>query len=194
MIRIPLRCEPTALPGVLLFKPDVFSDARGFFMETHHQEKYLAHGLDRVFVQDNLSQSCASTLRGLHYQLQRPQAKLVTVITGEVYDVALDIRRGSPTFGRWVAMVLSESNRQQLYIPEGFAHGFCVLSPSATFMYKCTDFYTPADEHGVRWSDPALGIPWPVRQPILSAKDQHYPCLQAVPEECLPVFSAPQGS
>lgn len=182
-----LACEPTAIPGVWLFAPRIFGDSRGFFLQTYHVKEYAAAGLGRTFVQDNLSRSCRDTIRGLHYQLRHPQAKLVSVLRGAVLDVAVDIRRGSPTFGKCVVAELSEDNRKQLFIPEGFAHGFRVLSEFADFYYKCTDFYAPGDEYGIRWNDPALAIPWgDVAAPVVSAKDQQMPCLEAVPPEHLP--------
>jgi len=184
-----LKSTEPWLPGVLLFEPKVFEDDRGFFMETYHMGKYSGAGLDRAFVQDNLSHSRRFTLRGLHYQLNRPQGKLIYVIAGEVFDIALDIRRGSPTFGQWTGLQLSGENRRQLYVPEGFAHGFCVLSESADVMYKCTDFYAPGDEYGILWSDPALAIEWPVENPILSQKDAANPPLKDVPDNRLPVYS-----
>ncbi|MBP7830887.1 MAG: dTDP-4-dehydrorhamnose 3,5-epimerase [Kiritimatiellae bacterium] len=183
-----LQCEPTPLPGVLVFRPDRFGDPRGFFMETYHREKYRPLGLDRDFVQDNFSHSGRGTLRGLHFQLRRPQAKLVMVLAGEVYDVAVDLRRGSPHFGKWFGMVLSGDNGKQLFIPEGFAHGFCVVSEQADFLYKCTDFYDPADDRGILWSDPAIGIPWPGTDFRLSAKDERLPKLAEMADAELPVF------
>jgi dTDP-4-dehydrorhamnose 3,5-epimerase len=176
-----------SIPGIILIGPDVFDDNRGFFLETYHREKYSAHGIDRVFVQDNLSHSQKGTLRGLHYQLRNPQAKLIYVLRGEVFDVAVDIRRGSPTFGHWTGTHLSAENKRQVFVPEGFAHGFCVLSQAVDLAYKCTDFYTPGDEYGVLWSDPAMDIQWPVDRPILSARDQQNPELKAIPEDLLPV-------
>jgi len=181
-----LKCTETLLPGVLLIEPQAFEDVRGFFLEIYHQQKYLEVGMDTPFVQDNHSHSCRNTLRGLHYQLSHPQGKLVYVIRGEVFDVAVDIRRGSPFFGRWTGSILSEANRRQLYIPPGFAHGFCVLSDTADVLYKCTDFYAPGDEHGILWSDPAIGIDWPHQDPVLSQKDAANPRLRDVPEELLP--------
>jgi dTDP-4-dehydrorhamnose 3,5-epimerase len=172
----------------LVFTPDVFGDPRGYFKETFRTDRYGACGLTRPFVQDNFSHSCAGTLRGLHYQLPHAQAKLVTVLRGEVFDVAVDIRLGSPTFGKWVGEVLSDRNHRQLYIPEGFAHGFCVLSEEADFIYKCTDFYAPKDDHGIIWSDPVIGIEWPVKKPILSEKDRRHPVLSAMPREQLPRY------
>ena len=186
-----LRCEETALPGVLLFTPEVFGDERGFFLQTFHADQYAEHGLRRAFVQDNLSRSRLGTIRGLHYQLQHAQAKLVSVLRGAVLDVAVDIRRGSPTFGRSIAVELSEDNRRQLYIPEGFAHGFRVLSEFADFHYKCTDFYAPGDEYGVLWNDLALAIPWGgITHPVVSAKDQQLPLLADLPEAHLPLFES----
>ena len=184
-----VACEPTAIPGVWLFTPKVFGDPRGFFLQTYQTREYAAAGLDRVFVQDNLSRSCRDTVRGLHYQLKHPQGKLVSVLRGAVLDVAVDIRRGSPTFGKSVAVELSEDNRRQLFVPEGFAHGFRVLTDSADFCYKCTDFYAPGDEYGVQWNDPALAIPWgDVAAPVVSAKDLKLPRLADVPPEQLPEF------
>ncbi|HBA85498.1 MAG TPA: dTDP-4-dehydrorhamnose 3,5-epimerase [Verrucomicrobia bacterium] len=183
-----LLCEKTSIPDVLLITPKVYGDRRGFFMETFHEKKYRELGIDKPFVQDNYSHSHRGTLRGLHYQRPHSQSKLVSVLNGKVYDVAVDIRVGSPTFGRWVGLVLSDENRCQLFIPEGFAHGFCVLSEEVDFMYKCTDFYSPADEHGILWSDPALGIEWPKVEPILSDKDTRYPVLSAMTPEQLPDY------
>ena len=184
-----LHCEKTSIPGVLLFTPKVHGDARGFFLQTYQTKLYAAVGLDRVFVQDNLSRSRRDTVRGLHYQLKHPQGKLVSVLRGAVLDVAVDLRRGSPTFGKSVAVELSEENRKQLFIPEGFAHGFRVLSDTADFFYKCTDFYAPGDEYGVQWNDPALGIPWGnVAAPVVSPKDLNLPRLADVPPEHLPQY------
>jgi dTDP-4-dehydrorhamnose 3,5-epimerase len=178
----------TSLPGVYLIEPRVFTDPRGFFMEIWQAERYLQAHIPGPFVQDNYSCSTRGVLRGLHYQLRHPQGKLVYVLQGEVFDVVVDIRRGSPTFGRWVGEMLSGDNHRQLYIPPGFAHGFCVLSAVALFLYKCTDFYAPGDEYGLRWDDPELGIHWPVSGPVLSEKDEHSPTLDTVPREQLPVF------
>ena len=183
-----LKCTEKSLPGVLLIEPKAFKDDRGFFLEIYHWEKYLATGMDKPFVQDNHSHSFRGTLRGLHYQLKHPQGKLVYVIRGEVFDVAVDIRRGSSTFGQWTGTILSEKNRYQLFIPEGFAHGFCVISETADVLYKCTDLYAPGDEYGILWSDPVIGIDWPVENPILSEKDAESPRLMDVPEELLPKF------
>jgi dTDP-4-dehydrorhamnose 3,5-epimerase len=167
----------TSIPGVLIIEPKVFRDSRGFFMETYHQNRYRESEINRSFVQDNLSFSVKGTLRGLHFQVKRPQAKLVQVISGEIFDVAVDIRPSSPTFGKWIGVYLSDQNSRQVFIPEGFAHGFCVLSETAHFLYKCSDFYAPEDEGGILWSDPEIGIDWPVAAPIISDKDKRYPRL-----------------
>jgi dTDP-4-dehydrorhamnose 3,5-epimerase len=172
-----VRVVPTDLPGVLIVEPDVFADGRGFFMETYHAVRYREHGIEGPFVQDNQSRSVVGTLRGLHLQVRRPQGKLVRVIEGEVYDVCVDVRRGSPSFGRWVGVTLTAENVRQCYVPPGFAHGFCVLSPIAQVEYKCTDFYDPGGELGVAWNDPSLAIPWPVPDPVLSARDKGHPTL-----------------
>ena len=160
------------LAGIVVVEPKVFEDERGFFMETFHKPRFAAAGIDVDFVQDNHSRSGQGVLRGLHYQISHPQGKLVRVIRGAVLDVAVDLRRSSPTFGRWWACELSEANRRQVYIPAGFAHGFCVTSVIAEVIYKCTEIYTPQDERTLLWNDPALGIKWPVRHPIISEKDQ----------------------
>jgi len=167
----------TSIEGVLIIEPTVFNDNRGFFMETYQNERYQKYGISRVFVQDNLSFSVHGTLRGLHYQIKRSQAKLVQVITGEIFDVAVDIRYGSSTFGKWTGAYLSDHNKRQLYIPEGFAHGFCVISKTAHFLYKCSDFYAPEDECGIHWADSDIGIDWPVKNPIISEKDRQNPKL-----------------
>jgi dTDP-4-dehydrorhamnose 3,5-epimerase len=159
------------LSGVLLVEPRVFADDRGYFMETWHQQNFAAAGLDVVFVQDNHSQSRKHVLRGLHYQLRHPQGKLVRVVRGEIFDVAVDLRRSSPTFGHWVGETLNEANHRQMYIPAGFAHGFCVLSDTADVVYKCTALYHRDDEHTLLWSDPTVAIDWPVTAPVLSPKD-----------------------
>jgi len=166
-----VKIIPMQIPEVLLIEPDIFGDNRGFFMESWHKQKYVEAGLDVDFVQDNHSRSVKGVLRGLHYQLERPQGKLVRVVTGAVFDVAVDIRRGSPTFSQWVGAELSEENHCQLYVPPGFAHGFCVLSESADFLYKCTEFYSPEDEQGILWSDPSIGIQWPGSNFRISEKD-----------------------
>ena len=173
-----MRFTPLALPEVILVEPDVHRDARGFFVETYQLEKYRAGGIAGPFVQDNHSRSVQGTLRGLHAQRRRPQGKLVRAVDGEMFDVAVDIRRGSPTFGRWVGVRLSGENFQQLYVPRGFAHGFCVLSEVVHVEYKCTDFYDAADEIGLAWNDPDVGIEWPIRDPIISDKDGRLPRLR----------------
>lgn len=180
----------TVIPEVFLIKPRVFRDARGFFLETYHAAKLSQLGIHDHFVQDNQSQSGKNTLRGLHYQLQHPQAKLCRVVRGQILDVAVDIRRGSPTFGRWVSALLSAENMHQIYVPVGFAHGFVVLSDEAECLYKCSDFYDPADERGVFWGDPDLRIDWPVSDPILSEKDARYPRLSDIPADQLPAWNA----
>lgn len=176
------------IPEVKLIKPRVFPDDRGFFMQTYHYEQYREAGIDVRFVQDNWSRSTKGVLRGLHYQLEQAQDKLVSVTRGEVFDVSVDIRRGSPTFGKWVGTVLSEENKHQLFVPKGFAHGFCVLSDEVDFFYKCSDFYTPGDEYGVRWNDPDIGIDWPMRDIILADKDRKAPFLKDVLAENLPAL------
>jgi len=183
-----MKIISTKLPGTLLIEPRVFSDGRGYFFESYHFERYSQHGIRDQFVQDNLSYSVKGTLRGLHYQSPHSQAKLVQVLSGEVFDVAVDIRSGSPAFGQWEGVLLSSENRRQFYIPKGFAHGFCVLSDTAIFSYKCDDFYAPDCEAGVLWSDPDLGIDWPVKAPVISEKDSLCPRLRDIPMEQLPVF------
>lgn len=183
-----MRITPTALPEVLLIEPTVHRDDRGFFVETWHAEKYAAAGLDVRFVQDNHSRSRRGTLRGLHAQLARPQGKLIRASLGEIYDVAVDIRVGSPNFGRSFGCVLSAENFCQLWIPEGFAHGFCVVSEIAEMQYKCTDLYDPTSEITVAWDDPALGIEWPISDPLLSAKDRVGRRLADFPAHELPGF------
>jgi dTDP-4-dehydrorhamnose 3,5-epimerase len=183
-----VKVLPTDIPGVLLFEPRVFGDARGHFLETYHQQRYADAGVPGPFVQDNLSRSTRGTLRGLHFQQPHPQGKLVQCVAGAVWDVAVDVRQGSPTFGKWVGVELSADNRRQLWVPEGFAHGFCVLSESADFSYKCTALYSPETERTIRWDDPALAIPWPVTQPLLSAKDAAAPRLSEA--KVLPTYAA----
>ncbi len=176
----------TMLEDVLLIRPNVFRDQRGFFTETFRLNNFHQAGIRKPFVQDNLSKSVRNTLRGLHYQLVRPQAKLVMVTSGEILDVAVDLRRSSSTFGKHVSYRLSDKNNEILYIPEGFAHGFFVLSETATFQYKCTDYYYPEGERGVRWNDPEIGITWPVDAPILSDKDKNLPLLSEMSVKDLP--------
>ena len=183
-----MKVSETSLKGVLIVEPDVFGDKRGFFMETYNQKRYWESGIDLIFVQDNLSCSVRWTLRGLHYQHPHAQAKLVQVIEGEIFDVAVDIRRNSPAFGKWTGVRLSDEDRCQVYVPEGFAHGFCVLSETAIIMYKCSDFYAPHSEQGILWRDPDLGIEWPVEDPLVSDKDSKYSFLKDVSSERLPVY------
>jgi dTDP-4-dehydrorhamnose 3,5-epimerase len=183
-----LKRIDTALPGVCVIEPVVHGDARGWFFESFHARKYAELGIDTQLLQTNVSRSAQGVLRGLHYQWPHPQGKLVTVLEGEVYDVAVDIRRGSPTFGRWEAAMLTAGNHRQLWIPEGFAHGFCVVSEAATFMYQCTALYDPAADSGVRWDDAAIGIDWPVAGPLLSEKDKASPFLADVPADKLPAY------
>jgi len=172
-----VKVIPTELPGVLIVEPRVFGDERGFFLETYHQHRYAEAGLPERFVQDNHSSSVPGTLRGLHYQLAYPQGKLVRCVRGAIFDVAVDIRRGSPTFGQWVGVELSEENKRQFYVPPGFAHGFCVPAVTSEVEYKCTDVYRPDDERGIIWNDPGLAIAWPVTNPRVSEKDASYPRL-----------------
>jgi dTDP-4-dehydrorhamnose 3,5-epimerase len=168
------------LDGVILVAPDVIHDARGFFLETYHRDKYAAGGIPETFVQDNQSFSRQGVLRGLHAQLRHPQGKLVRAIVGEIFDVAVDIRPDSPTFGRWAGAMLTADNAYQLYVPPGFAHGFCVLSETAHVQYKCTDVYQPGDEIGVVWNDPEIGIEWPLENPVLNEKDSKAPRLAEI--------------
>lgn len=183
-----MRVEHTAIRSVLVIDPQVFGDARGYFHETWHRERYCSHGVPRDFVQDNVSRSQRGILRGLHLQEPFGQGKLVQVLAGEVFDVALDVRVGSPTFGRWVGETLSEQNHRQLYIPPGFAHGFCVVSESALLSYKCTELYHPETELSISWNDPALAIDWPVKDPVLSKKDAAAHPLRDIPQERLPRY------
>jgi dTDP-4-dehydrorhamnose 3,5-epimerase len=185
-----MNVEPTRLPGVVVVSPRVYRDPRGFFMETWNRERYADAGLPTGFVQDNLSESGRGVLRGLHYQHPGAQGKLLQVLRGEIYDVAVDIRRGSPTFGQWVGVVLSGENQRQIYVPEGYAHGFVVTSESALFSYKCTAPYRPQSEGTVLWDDPDLGIDWPVADPLLSAKDRAGLPLKDIPAERLPSINA----
>ena len=167
-----MKVIPTDIKDVLLIEPDIFKDPRGFFMETYHKKRYNEFGIDTEFVQDNLSFSVKGTLRGLHYQHPNAQAKLVQVLQGEVFDVAVDIRRNSSTFCKWVGITLSEENKRQLFIPEGFAHGYCVISDTALFHYKCSNFYSQKDEHGIHWKDKDPNIDWPIKAPFISDKDK----------------------
>lgn len=167
----------THIPGVIILEPQVFKDNRGFFLETYQYERYCEQGIDARFVQDNQSRSQKGVLRGLHCQREHPQGKLIAVTRGRVFDVAVDIRKDSPTFGQWVGEILDDENHHQLYIPPGLAHGFCVLSEEVDFIYKCTDYYHSESEIGIRWNDPDLNIKWPIDKPILSEKDKNYPLL-----------------
>lgn len=175
-----MKVLKTEIQEVLIIEPDVYADDRGFFMETFRQEKYNCMGICEVFVQDNLSGSMKNTLRGLHFQKLYPQAKLIQAIIGEIFDVAVDIRPGSHTFGNWVGVILSQTSKKQLYIPRGFAHGFCVMSDTAVVSYKSSDIYHPEDEGGLRWCDPDVNINWPVNDPLLSSKDRHLPFLSEI--------------
>lgn len=178
---------PIDIPGVLLLEPSVMSDWRGCFTETYHEQRYRDAGITEHFVQDNCSRSVQNTVRGLHFQEPHAQGKLVMALEGTVYDVVVDVRKGSPTFGKWYGIELSGQSLHQMYIPPGCAHGFCVTSERATFLYKCTAYYSPRDERGVLWNDPALGIPWPISEPLLSQKDQAYRTLKEMDME-LPVY------
>ena len=191
-----MKVIETALPGVLIFEPKVFGDERGFFVETYRESAFVEAGLNVGFVQDNQSRSRRGVLRGLHYQLQQPQGKLVRVARGRVFDVAVDVRRGSPTFGQWAGAVLDDQAHCQMYVPPGFAHGFVVLSELADFVYKCTDYYHPRSEAGVRWDDPDIGIEWPreiLGEVILSEKDGLLPRLRDQQPELLPQCAADEG-
>ncbi|HZK54084.1 MAG TPA: dTDP-4-dehydrorhamnose 3,5-epimerase [Desulfosporosinus sp.] len=184
-----MKVIETKLPGVRIIEPKVFGDARGFFMETWNQARYEELGLPSVFVQDNLSFSSKGVLRGLHFQNPNAQGKLVYVLQGEVFDVAVDIRVGSPTMGQWVGVTLSSENKRQFYVPAGFAHGFCVTSETVLFAYKCTELYQPKAEHGLNWQDPDLGIQWPLEKPRLSEKDLINPNLKDIDPRLLPQFA-----
>lgn len=183
-----MRRIETSLPGACLIEPLVLSDERGFFFESYHEGKYAELGIPTRFVQDNHAKSGRGTLRGLHYQINRPQAKLCRVVLGEVLDVIVDIRYGSPHFGRHERAVLSAENKRQLYVPPGFAHGYVVLSDTAEFLYKCSEFYVPEWDRGIAWNDPELGIRWGIENPILSEKDQRHPKLSEVSPAALPSF------
>jgi len=187
-----MKFIPTEIPDVVLIEPKVFKDDRGFFLESYSRKKFEEAGIPVEFVQDNHSRSVKGTLRGLHAQVRSPQGKLVRVLEGEVLDVAVDIRRGSPTFGKWVGRRLSAENFLQLYVPVGFLHGFCALTETVQFSYKCTDFYDPEGEIGVRWDDPEIGIEWPVTEPVLSKKDAAYPALSELLDR-LPVYRGSLG-
>ena len=178
----------TSLPEVWELRPKVLHDARGFFIESYNQARFAAAGITDVFVQDNHSCSVKGTLRGLHYQLHRAQAKLCRVVAGEALDVAVDIRAGSPTFGKWASVLLSATAQNQIYIPRGFAHGFLALTERVQFLYKCSDFYDAADEHAILWSDPEIGIAWNIASPLVSEKDARAPALAELPRDLLPAY------
>jgi len=178
----------TAVQGVYVLQPKVYRDARGFFLESYHKARFSELGIDDLFVQDNHSCSCKGVLRGLHYQLKRPQAKLCRVVGGSALDVAVDIRLGSPTFGKYASVILSEEQQNEIYIPPGCAHGFITLTAKVQFLYKCTEFYDPSDEAGIAWNDPHLRVPWGTEDPILSDKDRKNPTLAETPEDLLPRF------
>lgn len=189
---------PTSLPDVAIIEPRVFEDARGFFFESYHAEKFAGLGIEAPFVQDNHARSTRGTLRGLHYQLAQPQGKLCRVVHGEVFDVAVDIRLGSPTFGQWTGAVLSAENKRQIWVPRGYAHGYLVLSESADFLYKCDNFYYPDDQYSIAWDDPQIGIAWPLdgftqSDLILAEKDRCAPPLKSISSSCLPpwIVAAP---
>ena len=183
-----MKVVETELPGVMVLEPAVYADERGFFMESWNRRRYEGFGIPTDFVQDNLSYSTRGVLRGLHFQNPNAQAKLVSVLWGEVFDVAVDVRVGSPNFGEWVGIALSAENKRQLYVPEGFAHGFVVTGEEALVSYKCTAYYDPKAEHSLLWNDPELGIDWPVEIPLLSAKDGSAPRLSEIPKERLPRY------
>ena len=181
-----LKVEKTPLEGLLIIEPPVYADSRGYFMETFQDIRYREQVAPEHFVQDNLAFSQKNVLRGLHFQIKFPQAKLLQAISGEVFDVAVDVRSGSATFGQWFGTRLSAKNRRQMYVPAGFAHGYCVISETATVIYKCSDYYHPEDEGGILWSDPQVGIEWPVEQPAVSEKDEKLPLLSALGSAQLP--------
>ncbi len=184
-----MKFSETPLPGVIHIELDVYRDPRGYFLESYHAAKYAQAGITGPFVQDNISKSSRSTLRGLHAQLVRPQGKLVHVVTGEIWDVAVDIRPSSPTYKKWYGITLSEQHPCQLYIPAGFAHGFCVLSEAAEVQYKCTDLYDPSSEIHLAWNDPDLAIAWPIRNPVLSVKDQQGVTIRQIERDLSSAFS-----
>jgi dTDP-4-dehydrorhamnose 3,5-epimerase len=184
-----MKVIETSLPGALIIEPQVFGDTRGFFYESYNKGKWANAGIDADFIQTNVSRSARGVLRGLHYQWPNPQGKLVSVLEGEVYDVAVDIRRGSPTFGQSVGVMLTAENHRHFWVPEGFAHGFCVLSEFATFTYQCTALYDREADAGIRWNDADLGIDWPLSEPLLSDKDGKTPLLKDVAPERLPVYA-----
>lgn len=182
-----MKFHDTALPGVKIVEPTVFPDDRGYFHEIHHRDKFIDAGIDVTFVQDNHSHSTKGTIRGFHFQEPNAQGKLVRAVNGEILDVAVDIRRGSPHFGKWISQILSSENKLQMWVPAGFAHALCVLSETADVIYKCTDVYAPQDEHSIIWDDPDIGVDWPIAMPTLSAKDLAAPTLENSP--ILPEYS-----
>lgn len=184
-----MKIAESTLPGVLIIEPAVYSDDRGFFMELFQQSRYEQVGIQGPFVQDNISYSRQGVLRGLHFQEPDPQGKLVSVLSGEVFDVAVDIRLGSPTYGKWAGFFLSAENKRQLWIPEGFAHGLCITSETALFIYKCTTYYSPHDEYAIRWDDEDIGIQWPLSDVVLSTRDKDAPTLDGIPRKFLPVYA-----
>jgi dTDP-4-dehydrorhamnose 3,5-epimerase len=184
-----MRRIETSLPGVFELRPVIHRDMRGFFIETYHRAKFADLGVTDAFVQDNHSRSVKGTLRGLHYQLRHPQAKLCRVVEGEVLDVAVDIRVGSPTFGKWTSVLLTAKEQNQIYIPIGFAHGFLALTDAVQFLYKCGDFYNPTDERGIVWNDPDLNVNWGLSNPVVSEKDANNPNLAEVSPGCLPKYA-----
>jgi dTDP-4-dehydrorhamnose 3,5-epimerase len=185
-LKLLMHIEQGELPGLLLIEPQCFQDERGFFLESFHAERYRAHGIAHVFVQDNHSRSSRNVLRGLHFQIRRPQAQIVTIMRGRIFDVTVDLRRGSPTFGRWHGVELSDEGPRQLYMAPGFAHGFCVLSEFADLHYKVSQLYDEADEGGVYWADRDIGVRWPVDKPLVSKRDNSYPRLRELSPEKLP--------
>ena len=188
-IRVVMKVEKTKFPGLFVLKPQAFGDVRGYFMELYHSEKYANAGIRATFVQDNISVSRQGCLRGLHYQFPNSQGKLIWAVQGSVFDVVVDIRRGSPTFGQWFGTEISSDNRKQLWVPPGFAHGFCVMSETVAFMYKCTDFYSPQSEYTILWNEPSLNIKWPLLSPVLSEKDKNGHLLRDIDPEKLPEYS-----
>ncbi|MHB1947693.1 MAG: dTDP-4-dehydrorhamnose 3,5-epimerase [Gammaproteobacteria bacterium] len=183
-----MKIKNMPLPGVILIEPTIYNDNRGHFLESHSHKKYVEAGIKPPFVQDNLSVSKKNVIRGLHYQLEHAQDKLVYVISGTILDVVVDIRKGSPTFGKWMSQILSDENYLQLFIPKGFAHGISTLSENAKYIYKCTDYYNPQSEFGIQWNDPDLNIDWQISQPILSEKDSKHMQLNQIPSQFLPTF------
>lgn len=184
-----MKLQETTLPGVIIIEPKIFGDSRGFFFESFQANRYAEHGITRPFVQDNASRSAKGVLRGLHHQQNHTQGKLIYVTSGQVFDVAVDIRFGSPNFGKWTSVILDDVDHRQLYIPPGFAHGFCVLSETADFFYKCTDYYDPSSEITVLWNDPEIGIQWPIENPMLSDKDKKGKLLKNFPDNQLPKYT-----